>query len=558
MKKQTKLILVISIPIFIIVALLITLVATGTLKISQATGYTTQSQVIGKLYWGTISCDPLSPPSQSLQGSYPINNNQNIPATAFNQGSISDFQATIITPSINNIASFGGNPKYRAIYSICNLDGSSCSPKDAPIVTCNPSISYPYYLNCPSATNTLQSVNQNQFLTVSWESTNCNSASTFLNCKHDTIDGWTYEKGATYTIVYHPYGLVQHDALSGGVVPLSPTCSGVQQLAIQKGEKLVTDSNYIKMNEFKDTTTNSLLPNQAWNYINNIVLTIVNTETYNGNEAVCQDRTMYGLSSISTTDGSTYKVVDTSKNYGTVSCCNGEANGALLCVNHNFVSTSTQASCSITQPCPLSSWNPDTSDSSGKTIFRQTCVNSVCQKVTQTVECTSANQCNTGYECSNYKCVQTTVPPPIPPTPQNCGDGICGIGENATNCPLDCHGLSLSCKEKRDLEISSASPLTRPLVAFTSWFSYAWCSIVEFFNSLANIFISALALIIFLTTAFTVPSNTKKLVPNNTARIILGILIGLILVALCFIFKWVIIITLIIIGIIWLIIKALL
>ena len=559
MKSKTKVTITI---LSIILVLAVTFGILWKVGVFQGTGLDS-AELIGMPSYGWISCEPSSQPTQ-VQTAKEIVGNPSIAPTSFNQGDISDYTLTILTPAVNSGTCLQfACPKYRGIYSICNTDGSGCSPKDQPVSACNPTSSgFTYSTVCNSNSVTIQPATNKQYVSVSWQSTKCNSASTYFSCKHDTADGWTFESGASYTAVYRPYSLYRTDFLNGGrnPVPNSATCANPIDQANQFDGELVISSTLKDLTRIQSPTLNRLQPQMTWNYVSQIVPVFAQVETWNGQQAVCQNKVMYGLSSLSTTNGD-YRVIDQSKNLGSVACCNqGDSLTGYVCQNHKYVAltSTTDIQCSVATPCPLAGvTNADTSDATGKTTITQKCISNKCELVKTTVECTDSSQCPEGNRCEGgtFKCVQTSVQGGGF-IEEKCGDNICGIDETLSSCPQDCTSGVGSCSAIRQSEIDQASTLEKPFVKFTSWFGYAWCQILGFFNSLANVFISGLAFIVALITIFTFPNGKiGKMIKNKKARWIVGIIIAIILGLLIFAFKWFIIITLLIIAIIWGIIK---
>lgn len=401
-------------------------------------------QVVGKYAYGWISCEPSTQPVQSQT---PINivGNPSVSPTAYNQGDISNYQLTVATPSVSVTGCTSYTcPKYRLIYSICKIDGSGCSPKDSTPITCNPTTSGFYYQTvCSAGSSVLTTATNKDYVAVSWQSTKCRSDSGFFSCLHDTADGWTFESGASYTTVYYPFSLWRTDITNGGHTQITGTntCASPIDIANQFGGKLIISSSLADLNKIQSASINRLQPYQTWNYVSDIIQTVQEVEIYNGQEAICTDKTMYGLGSAQTADGQNLKIMDKSKNLGAVECCKSDVQVGYVCQDHKYVSTSsptTQLQCSLTNPCPLSTWNVDTSDPAKKTIFEQQCVQNICQSVKQTVECTDSSQCPEGNRCGgDYKCQQTSVQG-SGLVKESCGDNICGINENVNTCPADC------------------------------------------------------------------------------------------------------------------------
>jgi hypothetical protein len=406
MKKSQKTLLIWMIVLVSIVAV----VGASWFGIKQMTSLNESNNVdvVGKFFWGTLSCGlaPGKPYITTNQFNLPV---EGVTLSDVNFAYTPKFTVTVSTPTG---AIFSSNKAL--YYKICEK--------------AHPEI-------CSYATRTgidragfskvLPPVDADHNLFVQVQQAKLGLTCTgFFTIPYEKNECWGKmdNQFGSYSVEYSNYVLLRTDALNGGVVQLSETCANPKTNAQKLQLDLILKTNLADKNAFiQSISIDRLKPEERWNYVSNIVMAVVNLETYSGQDAVCQNNIMYGLSEISTISGKNYSVVDQSKTLGGVDCCNGDVKLNQVCKDHKFVSLD-QAECSVSKPCPLVDWQIDTKDAYRKTLIQQNCVNGKCVLQNKTVECTSNIACKEGYNCVGYKCVKTgadisPVPAPVTITP---------------------------------------------------------------------------------------------------------------------------------------------
>jgi len=369
-------------------------------------GTTLGNELVGKYFWGTISCDYINDVNTGNINADPAG----IKLSAVNYAYTDSFVTTLTIPAHGNL--FSDEKAY--YFKICKTDDqSNCLNAGTrqyagdgrgiyvtqPTIVTFQQIPYGYSLF---------------FKLEDFKSSKCRISGSYTPTAALADDScweiWTDMKTATYMTSYKLYQLVDRNYLNGGTKTASENCANPKNWAEQKGLEIVVKTNLVNKNAYvEDIMVDRLAPGSYWNYISDIVMTMATVEDYNGQTAVCQNSYMYGLSDVKTISGTTYKVIDSGKDYGKVECCNaGDCNGInFACENHKCVDSS-KATCSITKPCPYQdTWNVYTKDKTRKTIFSQECVDGQCLEKTKSVECTSNYECDSGYACVKYNCVIT-------------------------------------------------------------------------------------------------------------------------------------------------------
>lgn len=349
-------------------------------------------ELIGSYFYGTISCDNAGTKTTDISNAN-INGQE---LSNINFAYTDAFQTTVTVPDYS-VAWYQIKSPRALYYKICDSSNENSCIQSQRIST--------------PITTTLPTVDNKHFLffqVVEFKIGSC----VLLTADQRLSDASCWQMPSSdpkmsFTTSYTLWKLRRHDALQGGDTPLSETCSDPKTAAQQMELKLVTSDETKKLQFIKDISTSRLNPTESWNYISGIVPLIATIETYSGQDAVCQNNVMYGLSTITTTQGN-YRIRDSNKNLGSVACCNGiPPSATTTCVNHKIIDISTPAECSLTKPCPVSDWQINPSDSSRKTIEMQTCNSGKCVMSTKSVECAADSACQNGYACVNYKCVQT-------------------------------------------------------------------------------------------------------------------------------------------------------
>ncbi len=427
MKKQTiknmwivAIVLILSLSIF-------GLFSTGLIKASPT--LQNNVQVIGTPAFGWISCEPAVPPTRTMT---PLLGGVagTIYPSAFNSGDISDYTITISTPVDSSLLQDAD----RLLYSICDVNGNKCDYKDVSKEL--PDAKKSYQVTLPLATSQQKVTYEYQDFCSFGES----------GC---TAGTWKTQKSSnrevTITGSYRPFSLFKHDTFGGGIIPLSETCKDPISVSKKEGLDLILSTTLGGINT-KSQSTNSLIVGEKWNYISKpAILSLEEVETYNGQNAECINKIMYGFDTIQTSNGNNYIVVNLNNKLGTVDCCNSDILPNYQCINHKWVSKEKERACSTLKPCPMEgSWNVNTDDMTRTSQITQNCVDGMCVTETRKVECANSYACPEGYSCSDeFKCVQTSIVGGggIIDT---CGNGKCEGNENPVNCPKDCEAPSTS------------------------------------------------------------------------------------------------------------------
>jgi len=167
------------------------------------------------------------------------------------------------------------------------------------------------------------------------------------------------------------------------------------------------------------------------------------SQTFNGKEAFCYDKTMYAIDSITLSDGKTYRVADRGKNdeLGRVECCDSfDAGVGNKCIENKIISFEEAEEGGLLQSCSFDfqcqseyRFLPG-----GKSVIEQ-CINGYCVDEYIEIECSFQEDCNGGI------CVLDRNDPKKnyckdPVKIENCGNGYCELsfGENTQTCPADC------------------------------------------------------------------------------------------------------------------------
>jgi len=214
----------------------------------------------------------------------------------------------------------------------------------------------------------------------------------------------------------------------------------------ENGKDLVKLSCFLDDNlkrKTEVTELNNILKGECQNYLTDFVSVATKTYSYNGQEVICQLRSIYEIDNVKFKDGSTKKFQGEMISY--VNCCPSENNcGEDFKFNENI-----QRECSYSTECANGG---DPYGISQVTARKFVCENEQCISKDFSVECTSTAVCisrlGEGHICdlspANFgTCIKSTAP-------YICGDGYCDIGETKTNCPADCE---IECLENEKLVI---------------------------------------------------------------------------------------------------------
>jgi len=426
LKKQTK-----TIWIIVSIVLLLSILTIYVASLTGGKGLSNENiQVIGTPAFGYISCEPSVPPTRTMT---PLNGGVagRINPSAFNAGYISDYTITLTTPVDSNLL----QDEDRLLYSICNVNGNGCDYKD--ISKELPNAKQSYSITLPLATS-------QQYVQFEYQD-RCSFGESTTGC----VNGWKTQTSTnrqiTVTGSYRPFSLFKHDTFGGGKIALSETCADPVSVSESNNIDLVLSTTLSNV-DTKSTSTKSLIVGESWNYISKpAISSLEEVETYNGQNAQCINKVMYGFDTIKTLNGNEYIVVNLNKKIATVDCCNSDILPNYQCIDHKWVSKETERQCSTLKPCPMEgSWNVNTDDTTRTSQITQTCENNICVTQTRKVECANSYACSEGYSCSDeFKCVQTSIIGEglIVDT---CGNSVCEGNENPTNCPSDCKEKSKS------------------------------------------------------------------------------------------------------------------
>jgi len=183
------------------------------------------------------------------------------------------------------------------------------------------------------------------------------------------------------------------------------------------------------------------------NYVTDFIQVATKTYTYNGQNVICQARSIYTIDEETFADGSTRNIQG--NKIKDVECCPTESN----CNDKFTFDTTVERECTYSTECDNGGdLYPLTQTTAGYFV----CENGQCVKKTKSVECTSDAVCQTrhgeGYICSLAEATWGTCIKA--PTGIYCGDGYCDIGESKSTCPSDCElecmaNEKLVTKEKR-------------------------------------------------------------------------------------------------------------
>lgn len=360
-------------------------------------------QVVGKWTWGYIKCE---------QGSPPVIDNPEIFSFPLAGVTLkdSDFAWTPRFNVIVNVPVQSAFDMKVLHYKICDKSNpSSCKFDVREKIDLGLASNQNWNFRIPFD---ITSANSLFMRLEDLDSSKCFFSFGDLLSRNECWTEWVEQKGATYNVQYDNYYLVDHNFMKGGAVQLSETCANPKSEADQSSLKLLTKvlpSTLAGAREqfIYGQGKDRLLPNEYLNYISDIVLTVADVEIYNGQEAVCQNKNMVGLSVVSTLNGD-FKVVDPAKLNQPVDCCFNDVRIGYHCDAHKWVADAVAPKeCSLTLPCPYASKVVNTSDASRTSLSYQTCENNVCVFHSQKVECTNAIACASGQNCVNYKCVDT-------------------------------------------------------------------------------------------------------------------------------------------------------
>lgn len=362
------------------------------------------------------------------------------------------FQCPKNTPSCKILLEYPATDFFstarRFTYNICKTDGSSCQGQKS--VTTSEGLSFSGRTGkVLTLTETLQ---QDQKIFVQYQ------------YKCGVLDNWCGSTGpAYYAMQYDPYTVWRTDTLNGGkykpytttgcVISLNDynkVLSAITGLSDKLGLKVDVSGTEIKIGE-------------TFNYISGFITRPgFVTETFQGQIAYCMsDSTgshIFKVEKIET-NGYAYNVVNTNynTNIGTVQCCNGESTPDWYCNNHARVAKTAPAECSITSPCPYTTWNRDTSQA--KTLTHQNCVSGKCVWETKTVECTLDSDCPSIKPiCAGWQCKISDIPTPCTGNCQNDSAPVPDCLEQCKSysifnpmryiCPTQCKVASLFDKVK--------------------------------------------------------------------------------------------------------------
>ncbi len=186
---------------------------------------------------------------------------------------------------------------------------------------------------------------------------------------------------------------------------------------------------------------NSIPMDTCQNYFLDYIQVATQTYSYNEKEVICQTRELYDITNMPLKDGTTIKLQG--NRIATVQCCPNEAN---CDVNTFTFKVDTIKQCTSSLQCQNAG---EPFGISQTRAGRYDCISGTCQLTELNVECTSDAVCIQRYGAGKIcdvavghygSCIDA-------PSGAYCGDGYCEIGESKANCPSDC-GISCLPNEK--------------------------------------------------------------------------------------------------------------
>ena len=300
------------------------------------------------------------------------------------------YEITINSPKPLGVSSVFSIPLggYRVEYYVCNsklLREDNCRAHSFSFLT--------------GKTNTIQNIKPEEYVWAQYQKLS------FLK--------WVEDSGATYQVVFQPYGVRQYNVLGGsGAWVNQNSCT----YPSRPSDTIISeDINKVSKPEERTTNQQTLKPNEVRWYVAGYLSSAGPSFalSYNRQDAWCRptgsSAEIYAINEIKT-NGGTYKVAsaDWSDYLGSEKCCPGQTQGDKVC-NDKFVWGQVKGSeCSAFNPCGSPNWVP----SDEKQIIKYSCENGRCESETRIVECASDFDCkdtNEVCDLNSFECVQANI-----------------------------------------------------------------------------------------------------------------------------------------------------